>query len=91
MVPDRVCVPPLMVSAPEAPDRTPEKSVEPLVMVRVLPVMMPAPAPDKVTIDAPEVVALISKAPAIATSLDELIEPEPDRAKVAPDIVVVPV
>ena len=62
-----------------------------MVIVRVLPVISTPPAPDKVTIDAPVVTALILKVPALATSLELAILPEPDKAKVPALIVVVPV
>ena len=49
------------------------------------------PAPDKVTIDAPEVVPEISNVPLAATLDEDAIAPEVLSAKVPKEIVVVPV
>ena len=90
MVPDNVSVPlPLTVSAPE-PEMTPEKVPAPAVSVSVSVPRVTPPAPDSVLIEAPAVVAEISKVPASATPLDVAIEPEPDSASVPAVIVVAP-
>ncbi len=60
-----------------------------MLMVKVLPVMVVAPAPDNVMMEAPLVVALISKVPALATALELAIAPEPESAKVPPLLMVV--
>ena len=90
-MPERTCVPPLIVNAPDVPDITPEYVVLPFVIVNALAPSVTPPAPDRVTIDAPLVVPLMLKVPAFDTSLEDAIDPEPDKVNVPALMVVVPV
>ena len=68
---------------------TPLKVVLALESVSVLLPKATVPAPDKVTIDAPEVVPEISNVPLAATLDDDAIAPEVLSAKVAPLLTIV--
>ena len=81
LVPLSVSVPPLTVTPPE-PAMTPPKVSLALVSVRVLPPRATLPLPASDWIDAPLVVAEMSKVPLSVTLDDAAILPLPDRARV---------
>ena len=86
-----------MVSAPPVPPLRPPSAITPakvslaLVRVSAWPPSATVPLPDRLVIDAPDVVPEMSNAPLAATAL-ALIDPAPANARVAPvSIVVSPV
>ena len=83
-------MPPVRVTPP-LPPIAPEKAVEALVRVSVCAPRATLPEPDRVLIEAPDVVPEISKMPLSVTPLDEAILPVPVSASVPPLIVVAPV
>jgi hypothetical protein len=90
LAPVRISVPIKSVSPP-VPEAAPAKVPEPLVRVRVFDPRVTPPAPDRVTIDAPDVVPEMEKVPPSETPLELAIEPEPERARVPELMVVGPV
>ena len=93
MVPERTCVPPAKMRLPLAPLITPAKVSAPLLMVRVLLPRTAEPEllPDRLMMEAPEVVPLISKLALLMMLLELAIEPVPVKDRVPADMVVVPV
>ena len=91
MLPDKVSVPEVRISAPPVPEIVPLNVPLALLRLRVFEPSVTDPAPLNVTIVAPLVVLLISKVPAAETPLLEAIEPEPDRLSVPAVMVVAPV
>jgi hypothetical protein len=87
--PESVCVPPL-ISMPPPPAITPENSVEPAVITRLLLPSETEPEPASVVIglkdvDEPE----MSNVPFAVTTLDEEMLPPFPSASVAPELIVV--
>src|SRR6185503_15803454 len=76
---------------PPAPPMTPAKLPDALVRVSVLVPRATLPEPDKVLMNAPELVPEISKVPLSTTPLDEAMLPAPASASVPPEMVVAPV
>ena len=87
-IPVRICVPPLINSEP-VPPMAPEKAPEADVSVRDLAPRATVPAPVSALIEAPEVVAEISRVPPFATPDELATAPAPDRDRVAPEAMVV--
>ena len=73
------------------PPIAPLNVVLPFVMLRSLEPNVTVPLPDKVTIDAPDVVPEILSVPLACTFDDDAIAPDPDKAIVPLVIVVTPV
>ncbi len=92
-MPESTCVPPAIVRLPLVPLITPAKVSAPAVMVRVLlpSTVEPELLPDRLMMEAPEVVPLISKLALLIMLLELAIEPVPVKDRVPAEIVVVPV
>ena len=73
---------PAATVTPPEPLMPPEKTVEALVSVRVSAPRFTTPEPDRVTIEAPAVVPVMSKVPKSATLAESAIEPVPVRYRV---------
>jgi len=82
-----------MMRFPFVPLITPAKVSAALVMVRVLlpSTTEPELLPDRLMIEAPDVVPLISKVALLIRLLEVAMEPVPVKDRVPADIVVVPV
>ena len=93
MVPVNTCVPVVITKLLLVPEMAPAKVSAALVIVRVLlpNATEPTLLPDKLMIEAPVVVLLISKVALSMMLLEAAIEPVPVKAKVPPLMVVVPV
>ena len=84
LTPDRVCCP-ADSTTPPAPPITPENIPEAFVSVRSLSAAVrTSPLPDRVWIDAPCVVPVMSNVPSAVTPLDEATLPLSESARVAP-------
>ena len=92
-MPDKVVVPPVMVSEPPVPEMTPLKVPLPLVMVRFLLPKLTVLPPVRLVMEVLVVMALILNVPKAPTATPEelAMEPEPDRASVPLEMVVAPV
>jgi len=92
-VPDKVVVPPVMLSEPPVPEMTPLKVPLPLVMVRLLLPKFTVPVPVRLVmelvVDTPEISNVPSRS--IYTPEELVMEPEPDRDSVPLEMVVAPV
>jgi len=89
LTPVSVSVPPATVTPP-VPPIAPLKVELALLRVRFCAPKVTVPAPERSLMEAPLVVAAISKVPALATPLDDAMLPVPLSAKVAPVSMEVP-